>query len=258
MVHRIFIGLKVIPVAFAVFFAFVSSHSNADEIAEPEKLIEQFRLIAFKDGFDPDNAPHLKAAFKWGAPVRLLLVKNATRYKDYISKFTRQLMRLTGLSVRVVHEDSPMPINFYILIMPKDEALGFLLRLKIPLDKASEVAEAGCLGKVTDDTGRISKAFVIITKELDEESIRHCLLAEITQAFGLFANSNNFQPSIFSDMVSNIEKLPINDRILVRTLYDKRIKPGMPRREAMKIVRKIIPELVAKVRDQGEEALYQR
>lgn len=258
MVHRILIGLKVVLIASAVLFTFVSSHSNADEIAEPERLIEKFRLTVFRDGLDPDNAPPLKITFKWGAPVRLYLIDDADRYRDYTKTVARQLMRLTGLSVRVAHENSLMPINFVIFLMPKDEVLDFLLQRKTPPDLALKFAEADCMGKGKDDSGRLSGGFLIITKELDEESIRHCLLAEITQAFGLYANSEIFQPSIFSDWVENIEKLPINDKILIRTLYDKRIKPGMPREEAMKIAREIIPDLVAKVRALGEEALYQR
>ena len=52
--------------------------------------------------------------------------------------------------------------------------------------------------------------------------------------------------------------LSINDKILVRTLYDSRIKPEMKRRETEPIARKIIEELVAAVKVRGEEALYQK
>ena len=57
---------------------------------------------------------------------------------------------------------------------------------------------------------------------------------------------------------STLDRLTINDKIFVRTLYDPRITPGMPRDEAMEQARIIIPELVAAVKKRGVEALYQR
>jgi len=53
------------------------------------------------------------------------------------------------------------------------------------------------------------------------------------------------------------QALSINDKILVRTLYDPRIKPGMKRDESMKLAAEIIPELVRTVKERGVEALYQ-
>ena len=52
--------------------------------------------------------------------------------------------------------------------------------------------------------------------------------------------------------------MSINDKILVRTLYDRRIKPGMTREQTTPLARIIIEELVAAVKERGEEALYQR
>ena len=65
-------------------------------------------------------------------------------------------------------------------------------------------------------------------------------------------------PSIFDFSRTTRSNLPLNDKILVRALYDKRIKPGMAREDAMKVAAEIIPELVAAVKEKGVEALYQQ
>jgi hypothetical protein len=88
--------------------------------------------------------------------------------------------------------------------------------------------------------------------------IRHCFFEEITQALGLFADSDVVQPSIFDEQGPIVDELPVNDKILVRVLYDKRITPGMKREEAMEVARELIPRLVEAVRDRGVEALYRR
>jgi len=62
---------------------------------------------------------------------------------------------------------------------------------------------------------------------------------------------------MMNEKVQFIDFLPLNDKIMVRTLYDARLKPGMTRAEAMPIVRQIIPELVTAVKEHGEAALYQ-
>jgi hypothetical protein len=80
---------------------------------------------------------------------------------------------------------------------------------------------------------------------------------EITQAMGLYAGSEILQPSIFSDAGPLTDRLPVNDMILVRTLYDARITPGMARADALAVAAEIIPQLVEAVRARGVEALYQ-
>jgi len=83
------------------------------------------------------------------------------------------------------------------------------------------------------------------------------LIEELTQAIGPGNDNAVYRPSIFNnDFMAG--ELTINDRILVRTLYDKRIKPGMTRREIESIAREIIGELIEAVKERGEKALYQR
>jgi len=117
--------------------------------------------------------------------------------------------------------------------------------------------DAICLGVTIIIRGGSERAVVIILDTLSDKRIKHCIIEEITQALGLDADTDILQPSIMSDTIPLIDRQPMNDKIMVRTLYDKRLKSGMTRDEVMPIVRKIIPELVAAVQEHGEEALYQ-
>jgi len=103
----------------------------------------------------------------------------------------------------------------------------------------------------------IFKAINIIGWREQDSYARRCIIEELTQSFGPSNDNATYRPSIFSNYFPPVE-LSINDRILVRALYDKRIKVGMTREETAPLAREIIEELVEAVKERGEKALYQR
>lgn len=100
----------------------------------------------------------------------------------------------------------------------------------------------------------IAQAIVLVSTDEPYDDNAACLLEEMTQALGLPNDSELVRPSIFNEW-DFLQRLPLNDRILVRTLYDERISPGMPREAAVSAVRAIIAELIARVRRDGPQAL---
>ena len=70
---------------------------------------------------------------------------------------------------------------------------------------------------------------------------RHCIAEELTQALGLADDSNIVRDSIFNDASARLRIAPW-DALMVRILYDPRLRPGMHKSEAMPIVRRIIAE----------------
>ncbi len=77
------------------------------------------------------------------------------------------------------------------------------------------------------------------------------------QAFGLGGISLTSQHSMTKVDGRDLSAFPLDAKILLRTLYDKRIELGMDRAAAMATAREIIPELTAAVARDGVEALYQ-
>ena len=94
----------------------------------------------------------------------------------------------------------------------------------------------------------INKAVIIIATELEDDSISFCLQRRLTQMLGLMNNSDLIRPSVFSGWDWYLVDLSVNDRILVRTLYDKRMRVGLHRDEALEVARLIITELVAEAK----------
>jgi hypothetical protein len=73
---------------------------------------------------------------------------------------------------------------------------------------------------------------------------RACLHEEIAQGLGLINDSPQARPSIFNDN-SEFALLTRQDELLLRLLYDPRLKPGMSLAEAKPIIETIAAELVA-------------
>ena len=64
----------------------------------------------------------------------------------------------------------------------------------------------------------------------------------MTQSLGFPNDSEFIKPSVFNRW-DHLQELPINDKILILTLYDSRLKPGTSREVALKQALVIISEL---------------
>tara|TARA_B100001971_G_C17800261_1_gene339001 strand:+ start:342 stop:572 length:231 start_codon:yes stop_codon:yes gene_type:complete len=72
--------------------------------------------------------------------------------------------------------------------------------------------------------------------------VQSSLLEELSQSLGLPNDSPLVTPSIFSTR-DRLTKLSFIDKVLIRTLYDPRLKVGTPKALALRQVRAIINEL---------------
>ena len=83
-----------------------------------------------------------------------------------------------------------------------------------------------------------------------------CLIEEILHGLGPSADRATYTPSIFSEFTIPVE-IPLNDQVLLRTLYDPKIKPGMSSEQTRELVPDIIRDLIEGIKARGPEALYQ-
>ena len=104
--------------------------------------------------------------------------------------------------------------------------------------------QGGCYFLMWSDerSGQIKKAVIVVNSDRLMPRINHCLLEEMTQSLGLPNDTNLPWASIFSDS-GRITTLARSDKILIKTLYDPRLRPAMGVDEAMILARKIIGEL---------------
>lgn len=114
-------------------------------VAEPELLIDKFRVTVFSTDVGPRKYEPRDSVSKWNGPVRLGLHGNAARYRDVIDRIAGELTRLTGLSVGVVDLGNSEPPNFHIYFADPDKTLDLLLRFKEDPMAAREMHRSLCM-----------------------------------------------------------------------------------------------------------------
>ena len=83
----------------------------------------------------------------------------------------------------------------------------------------------------------------VIRAELPPLLRTSCIHEELAQGMGLANDSPGARPSIFNDD-EEFALLTRHDELLLRILYDPRLRPGMSEAEAAPIVRRIATELL--------------
>ncbi len=195
-------------------------------------LLEQFERIGFHNEYG--GAHREGRLVKWRGPLRARLNgPGADRYRAEFEAHFETLRRLTGLDIDFVDWWWPFDSNVEIELTTWDR-------------EARRRGEPPCRAEVVDRNFVLSSARIVISTN-DPAMRRHCIVEELTQALGLLNDSPVLSPSTFNDESRNQALLPW-DAILVRTLYDPRLEPGMPVWVAMPLARQILRELTAQYR----------
>lgn len=105
------------------------------------------------------------------------------------------------------------------------------------------ISTSACLGVLAHDGDPdvISGAIILIGTDIPRDQMRHCIVEELIQIRGLANDACRYRPSLFCER-DRVYAMTKADKILLRTLYDPRLKPGMTKAEAMPIARQIIAE----------------
>lgn len=225
-------------------------------------LAENFVAIALSEEMRVENGRVLPgkaliALRRWQAPIRFGLhfgdtVPEDIRQSDraFIESYVRRLSRITGHPMSVTSTAT----NFDIVILHEDQRLA----VNPILQRAGVVPSRGMIDAIagmsrndycavlTEDRkndGVISNALAIVRAEHSEMMRRMCFHEEIAQGLGLFNDSPRARPSIFNDD-EEFGRLTTHDEMLLKILYDRRMRPGMSAvaAEAMAVV--IANELV--------------
>jgi len=91
----------------------------------------------------------------------------------------------------------------------------------------------------------------------EERRTLACIVEETVQVLGLAADRATYFPTVFTNDQARPAALSLNDKVLLRTLYDPAIKAGMSLEETRQLVPGIIHRLVTGMKARGEQALYQ-
>lgn len=194
---------------------------------------------------------------RWEQPIRLGIefgpsVPLEQRAKDRASiiAYAARLARLTRLPVRVT-DTNP---NYSILILNEDERSKYgprLMELVPGIDGGSIRAMADMPPSTfcvvfafsTGSRSTYSNAIAVVRGEHPDALRLSCIHEELAQGMGLANDSPAARPSIFNDD-EEFGLLTGHDELLMRILYDRRLRPGMTEKEARPIVAAIANELM--------------
>jgi hypothetical protein len=227
-------------------------------------LARNFERIALYDEYVEDGGRLLARETpsrlrRWEGPVRLGVEFGAAvppdqRARDLASlrSLIGRLSRITGHPISLV-EDQRVA-NFRVLVLAEEERRGYGPQLSAMLPGIDALSlrtitglplSASCLVLAFARSGSsvYTQAVAVVRAELPDLTRLSCYHEELAQGLGLPNDYAGARPSIFND-VQEFALLTGHDEMLLRILYDRRLRPGMTPSEARPIVQAIATELM--------------
>jgi hypothetical protein len=212
--------------------------------AEAAQLAD-FRRLAF--------GPAAGQLAKWEQPLRVALVDVASEGdRQTARRHLEDLAQLTGLAIG---EAAPQTANLLVFFAadPFEAARRhrglYAHRIADAQSFDSQLAgmapESTCFGFLWGGwpNGRgIDFGIVFIRTDRGERTVKGCLVQQTTQVLGLMHDLDPEADSIFSDSGRDVD-LTEGDRLMVRLLYDARLKPGMGWAQAEPLARAALRDL---------------
>ena len=226
MIHR----FRVVAILLAVAVAGTAAGCTSQP---PLELDERFLLVGFRDdmGFS-------RELYKWTAPLRVHTEGATKDQRQFVAEHTALLGRITGLPARIDQDDPNMVIVFGdedVLQPYLDEWAAGGDRLNWP-----GFFSADCFVGVSGP-GDDPFAIALILQGQPDRKIRLCVVQEMTQALGLFGDTDGRSDTSFASW-GGADHLTETDVALLEILYDPRLRSGMSETAGMRIVREIIAE----------------
>ena len=295
VIHRIraflpfvFVGLALLFVAGREAYYMALEWEPKEDLATSTELIDQFEIVVFNKFISVSGIKASDAVLRRGRSFNVHgsqkvfsvfynsktypnmnreLAKRASKEKLDLppaapdgSWLTEQLEKIVGHSV--FSNKAIWPDEYFITFRRwRDDTLARLTKGWQGQVQPKSLDQKGkCMALILGDKlGYIKAVTVNVSPDLGRDAAQRCIWQGVSVGIGLYGGASN--STIDSVVTTNGWKfgnLTLNDKIIIRTLYDSRIKPGMAKAEAMGLARVIIPELIAAVKKDGEVALYQK
>ncbi len=247
----------VLTVIWAVIWAAVATLVPDDAQAQSmsdRTLLEHFNIIAFGNEYKDPRHEYVR---KWRTPILVGIEGKVPAYFEvFVLQHIRALRQLTGHSIRLyysptMHREGRLApdfdrtkINLILYYLPVERIPKRLARyFDNDLEKVRKMIRIStCFAKFGTKKNEIRWAIAVFPSHLPRDHMRACVVEELTQVMGLAYDSDSVKPSIFNDRSGYVE-LTDPDRQMLKMLYDPRITPGMPRREALRLGRKILNDI---------------
>ncbi|MCY3879759.1 MAG: DUF2927 domain-containing protein [Rhodobacteraceae bacterium] len=205
---------------------------------------------------DPPEAAALAADFqslafggaqmlqRWKGPVHIsfffgvsMTTDRRAADKDYVAALAVGLEHFTGHPIKLSQADP----SIRVFVMDAAE-----LRSASTAALAAVTGQGGQFCTISTAAGEFGKGLlevdVYIRSDIPGAERHACYQEMIARALGLHHSRAMHLPSLFSDD-GTIESLTRNDYILLRMLYDPRLRPGMTRAGARPVISLLAEEL---------------
>ncbi len=195
-------------------------------VERADELTEQFASVVFVSE-DQGEDPYVR---KWSTPVQFW---NYSRHGigGDIARTTKKLTALTGV---------------VFTKLPRGKR-GANLRIITQRGNATD-RHCYALGHSDISTREIIAADVFVGPSLERESWAGCVEEELSQIMGPGNDVKLIEDSLWRPVENKTyHSLTWSDAVILRALYDQRLKPGMHKDKAMPIVRTIIGELLTEL-----------
>ncbi|TPE50504.1 DUF2927 domain-containing protein [Amaricoccus solimangrovi] len=239
------------------------------------ELVRDFERVALYNEYTDVNGEFLHQESpsilrRWTVPIRVAAMaspstpRESAHDRGNVAAFTKRLARLSGTDMAMADDAS---VNFLVLFMNSSEREAFAdqIRQRYP---TFAPAVMNALRDTPLDTFCTTYAFfdpenpalyasvlILIRAEHPPLTKLSCVHEEMAQAMGLPNDSPEARPSLFSDSLE-FALLTEHDEILLRMLYDPRLRPGMTAEEARPLLPDIARDAIAaEQRDGGAPGL---
>jgi len=232
---------------------FLAARPRSEPLYSNSQLLRNFLSIALQaEAADDVDAEGGIAISKWDAPVRYRLAGAQVRDRVQIAALSQHLASLTGLDIREAGEVERY--NMDIRFVPqgfRGAEVGELLATQWLGPNVARLAEGWrdyetdrCFALTTRDpvSGVTGTAHIFIKDELPLIWRETCIIEEMTQSLGLLNDDPRASPSIFNDD-GVYQALTSHDELLLRILYDPRIRSGMRRSGVVPLAEQVIADL---------------
>lgn len=201
-----------------------------------DMLVRNFEQIAFFSEYERGPQP----LRRWRDPVRFAVrfgpsVTQAMRARDAnaTTAYVSRLARITGHPISV-SESNP---NFHVFFASDDDRPGVIEQIR----RIEPRIDEGTLATIRDlpretyclvvafspagQSGTYTRAIALIRAEQPDLMRLSCIHEELAQGLGLANDSPSARPSIFNDD-EEFALLTSHDEVLLKMLYDPRLRPG--------------------------------
>jgi hypothetical protein len=229
---------------------------------KPEYITYSFTEVALGSEFGEAK----QVVRKWTKPVNVFVthqVGDKALHEQLLDAHIEHLAVITAHDIKRVKSAEEANVQ---LFFTGESALIPLIRKYSGAKSVKHERGAVCLASIrTNKADEIVSAviYIPVDRARRHAKLLACIVEELTQTLGLPRDSDSVYPSIFNDKTASYLLTGLDD-ILLRMLYDPRMRPGSDRETIKRIAPFILSDLdtrgliqSAAFRVRKEGALYQ-